>query len=137
MYGYNYEVCFGVELFENCASYDVFKTNLKESFPKSNPETTTPIQFDKSFFWEEIEYGLNYRGDNSAGLILKETDKPKVEELQQKYVAFLKEFITESTEILSYPNDVGLPGYPVFWDYRFILFNEKDQCLFIYGSASD
>jgi hypothetical protein len=137
MVGYNYEVCFGIELFDNCDSYDTLQVNLKSIFPNSQPEHTQPIEVNREIFWEEITYGLDFRGGGSVSLILDDIDKQKVKKEQTEYTSFLKHFITPESKIFSYPDSRGIPGYPVFWEYRFIIFNETGQCLFTFGSSSD
>lgn len=137
MYGYNYEVHFGIELFDDCKTYQEFSVRLKSRFPTSRPEKIEPIIFDLKSFWEEINYGLQYRGDNSSGLILTNQKQVEVEAEQKVYTDFLREFISDNSQIFTYPDETGIPGYPVFWEYRFIVFNDRNQCLFIYGSSSD
>jgi len=137
MYGYNFEVVFGIELFENCNSYEDLKPKLKLSFPDSRPEQTTIIEIDHLSFWEEIYDCLNYRGGKGAGLFLDDENQQQLDAQQKKYINYLADFITPQSRIFSYPDQKGIPGYPVWWDYIFIIFQESGQCLFIYGSASD
>jgi hypothetical protein len=137
MYGYNYQVTFGIETFENCSNLEDFKISLKKKFPLSKPENSNPVLFEVADFWEEVNFGLNYRGDSSAGLTLDERSKEKLETLQIAYKDLLSQFINDETKIYSYPDEEGIPGYPVYWVYRFILLNDNDECFFIYGSSSD
>jgi len=137
MYGYNYQVTFGIDIFENCTNLDEFKINLKNRFPDSKPELANLILCDIADFWDEINFGLNYRGDSVAGLTLDEKKSEKLEILQLAYKDLLRQFINEKTKIYSYPDEEGIPGYPVYWDYRFVMKTDDDKCLFIYGSSSD
>ena len=137
MYGYNYQVTFGIDIFENCTNLDEFKINLKKRFPESRPEIANFILYNVEDFWDEINLGLNYRGDSAAGLTLDEKANEKLEKLQLSYKDFLRQFINENTKIFSYPDEEGIPGYPVYWDYRFVVQTDNDKCIFIYGSSSD
>ena len=89
MYGYNYQVTFGIDIFDNCANLDDFKNNLKKKYPDSRPETTNLIFIDTADFWTEINFGLNYRGDSSAGLTLNEKENINLEKLQTLYKNFI------------------------------------------------
>ena len=137
MYGNNYQVTFGIDIFENCINIDDFIIRLRERFPHSKPENTKLIPFNVEHFWDEINFGLTYRGDGISGLKLDKKKNEELEKLQLAYKDLLKQFINENTKIYSYPDDEGIPGYPVYWDYRFIIQNDHDKCLFIYGSSSD
>ncbi|MDR3669023.1 MAG: hypothetical protein P4L35_19510 [Ignavibacteriaceae bacterium] len=59
------------------------------------------------------------------------------EVLEKEYKDFISHHITDETKIYSYPDVAGIPGYPVFWDYRFIVQSGNQTWLFIYGSSSD
>jgi hypothetical protein len=86
---------------------------------------------------EEIDFRLSYRSDNSAGVRLTEDKQKQFELLQKKYKEYIAQHIDHMTQIYSYPDETGIPGYLVFWNYRFILLSKKGSSLFIYGSASD
>src|SRR5689334_2355162 len=129
MYGYNYEVHFGIELFNNCKEYEDFSNRLKSIFPTSQPASVKLVPLDLQSFWEAINYGLQYRGDDVSGLKLTDKKQERVSSEQKIYIDFLQEFISETAQIFAYPDETGIPGYPVYWDYRFVLFNKKDQCL--------
>ena len=137
MYGYNFEVCFGIELFDDCTSYESFKTKLKKTFPDSTPENVIAVEVDSLSFWEEINHCLNHRGDRSEGYWLDNNNQEQIESEQKKYTDYLATFVSDNAKIFAYPDEKGIPGYSVYWDYRFIIFGEKGSCLFIYGSASD
>jgi TIR domain len=142
MMGDNFEVCLGIELFTECSTYDTFNKQIRKVFPKSRPELAKVTQIDQQYFWEKINYCLNYHGDIDPGLDAKQCKaikehKIQIEREQKVYTSFLSAFINEKARFFSYPDTQGIPGYPLWWDYRFIIFNEADQCLFTYGSASD
>jgi hypothetical protein len=46
-----------------------------------------PLTIDD--FWEEINFGLAYRGDKSAGLQLDEKGQEQFDELQKQYKNFI------------------------------------------------
>jgi len=61
----------------------------------------------------------------------------KLAEEQEKYKSIINDYINQNTKIYYYADEQGIPGYPVWWDFRFIVFVDDGNCLFIYGSASD
>ena len=137
MYGYNYEVSYGMDIFENCSTVEEFKVNLKKAYPESKPNETSLIPITANDFWEEINFGLTYRGDTWAGLRLDEEGQTKFDKLAKGYKDFIYENIDDATQFFSYPDTSGIPGYAVFWDYRFVLQSPLRNFLFIYASASD
>jgi hypothetical protein len=137
MYGHNYEVIYGMDIFDNCSTIDEFNRHLKTAYPNSKPENATLIPITVDDFWEEINFGLTYRGDNNAGLELNEKEQDKFDELQKKYKDFICKHIDDKSQFYSYPDETGIPGYPVFWDYRFAIQSSASKFLFIYASASD
>ncbi len=136
MYGYNYEVKFGIDFFDHCTNLEAFKAALKKAYPNSQPDEITLVPMSLDDFWEEINFGLDYRGDTWAGLSLNQEREEKLKQRQKEYKEYISSFINHNTTIYNYPDEKGIPGYPVFWDYRFVLLSEG-KCLFIYGSASD
>lgn len=137
MYGFNFEAVFGIELFTNCYSYNELKSTFKNSFPDSRIEDVQLVGFDQPSFWEELNYCLSYRGDKSSGSFLPDTNEKEINGKQQIFTEYLHKFITNDSKIYSYPDIEGIPGYPVFWDFRFLIFNKSGECLFVYGSLSD
>ena len=137
MYGYNYQVTLGYNLFENCSSIQSFKARLKDTYENSRPDFVTLLQIHMEDFWQEINAALDYRGDITAGLILNQKKTLELEVVQKKYKDHLSSFICDQTVIYSYPDDQGIPGYPVYWEFRFLLLTASKNCVFIYGSASD
>ncbi|MHA4810455.1 hypothetical protein ACX0G9_20280 [Flavitalea flava] len=135
--GYNYQVKLGIDLFENCADIEAFKQCLKKAYPRSTPESVTLIRLSHTDFWKEINIGMFYRGDSAAGVELSEKSQEQFEILHKEYIDFISGYIDPDTNIYSYPDETGIPGYPVWWDYRFILLSQTGNSLFIYGSASD
>ncbi len=122
MYGYNYQVTFGLEILENCSNLDDFKNELKRLYKDSRPEKIQPIRITESDFWEGIDYALNYRGDSNAGLSLSENQEGDLEKEKAKYKAFIQQCIDKETEIFSYPDEEGIPAYAVFWDFEVVRF---------------
>jgi hypothetical protein len=137
MYGHNFEVTFGIEIFEACDNYVDFKDRLRTRFPDASPENQTAIPHDFDSVIADIQVCFDYRGDDGAGLVLNERRNQQVLIEQQKYLAFIRTFSSGAVNAFSYQDETGIPGYPVWWAFRFILFNDKMQCLFIYGAASD
>jgi len=137
MYGYNFEVKLGIEIFENCNSIVNFKIKLREAFPETRPDEATLIEVDRASFWQNINECLAYRGDKSEDYYLGDENKLRIELEQKKYTDFLKDFLSHSSKIFEYSDERGIPGYPVWWEYRYFIFGENDICIFTYGAASD
>jgi hypothetical protein len=137
MYGYNFEVNFGIECFENCNSIDDFKIKLRKAFPETRPEEAPFFEVDSASFWQNLNECLTYRGDKSEDYYLGDENKLQIELEQNKYTDFLKKFLSNNSKIYEYADERGIPGYPVWWDFRYFIFGENDLCIFIYGSASD
>ncbi len=53
---------------------------------------------------------MTYRGDNTAGLKLSS----QLVTEQSSFKAFIDQFIPNKTEIYSYPDEEGTPGYTVY-----------------------
>jgi hypothetical protein len=137
MYGHNYQVTFGLHIFENCYNLDDFKREVKQNYKDSRPEEVQPIPLTEADLWEDINFALNYRGDSGAGLSLSGGKEKMLKVEQDKYKTFIKQFINKEIGIYSYPDEEGIPAYSVFWDFRFIVFTNDNKCLFIFGAASD
>lgn len=135
MYGYNYAVTFGFNLLEGSKNIIGAKNTLKTIYTNANTEKVKETSKDE--FWEQIEYGLNYRGDEWSGLSLNEEAEQTLHALQRKYKEFISKYLKQNTIIYQMLDDKGLPGYPVWWNYHFILLNEDGKSMFIYGTSSD
>lgn len=136
MYGYNYEVCVGIDIFKGSTSAD-FAEAIKKKYPQTNPHLYGLIPSDKDELFNDISDKLNYRGDSGAGLKLTIEKEATLKSIQDEYLSYINHFISESTQIYQYPDPEGIPGYPVFWEYRYVLFADNDKILLVYGSASD
>jgi len=55
MLGYNYQITFGVDFFENCSTLESFKTKLKETHEDSQPDAKIPVPVTTEEFWIEID----------------------------------------------------------------------------------
>lgn len=137
MYGYNYEVTLGIEIFDDCPAIDFFLLKLKLLFPDTKPGKTELILLEQEDFDEEINFGFAYRGDEHSGLELIDSQEKELLVLQQKYRELVGRYITAGTMIYSYTSEEGIPGYAVYWGYTFILLNKEGASLLVYGSASD
>jgi len=131
MYGHNYQVTFGLNVFDNCFNIDYASKKIEEAYEDIKAEKVTPALVDKDDFWREVNYGLSYRGDYGAGLSLTKDKEKELEKEQAKYKDFISQFINHKTQFYSYPYLEG-----VFWDYNFLLIT-GDKGLFVFGAASD
>ncbi|MCX6319533.1 MAG: hypothetical protein NTW29_19810 [Bacteroidetes bacterium] len=137
MYGYNYQISLEIDLIEKCNTLEDVYAELKTIYKDIRPGEYEQISYTEAAFWEEINSGLDFRGDPTAGLILSPEKEKRLKEEQVKYKSLIKQFITEKTKIYYYPGKTGIPFYVVYWGYAFILLNEGMPSLFIYGAASD
>ena len=81
---------------------------------------------------------FDYRGDGIGSYLKLSTQKETELKLKQNELRqFISEYIIKDTKIYSYPFLEGIPGYPVFWDYSFVLLNISSRSVFLYGSSSD
>ena len=123
MYGYNYQVTFGWLRLEGCHNQKdcllEIKKNLRDSVIESFIEKT------ENELWEEVEFGLNSRGDETAGLELDQSQEVAVSGVQAKYRTAISKYLVERTEILSLRSFDGIPGYPVYWDFNNVLVNQS------------
>jgi hypothetical protein len=137
MYGYNYDVAFGVDIFDNCPTIDEFKKQLYEKYDNLKPENFQPVFFDEAEFWEELNFGLTYRGDEGAGLKLTLEKEEKLLSEQETFKTFIKQFISTKTKIHSFPEELGVAFVSIFWGFTFLLLNEDRPSVLINASASD
>ena|SRR5687767_14570980 len=137
MYGFNYAVTFGIDIFENCSTLDKFQELLKSKYSKVNAGQYQPILYGQTEFWEDVNYGLTWRGEEGAWLKLSVKKESELLVEQSKLKDFLTQHLSDSTKIYSYPEELGMPGYDVYWGYTFLFLNEDKPSILFYGSASD
>jgi hypothetical protein len=135
MYGYNYQVTFGFLLLEKVSSIETAKVEIKKKFTGANTDSIHVSNFHD--FWEEVNSALDYRGDETAGLILNKEKEKTLQELQGRYKEFLSKYINDNSSIYHLNSSEGIPGYSVYWDFRFIIINDNGIGIFVYGSSSD
>ena len=124
MYGFNYEVTLGIEVFENCHSLQEVNNAIKTTFPKSKPEEITPVQISVEGLWEDVDDVFNYRGDDfGVSLKLDEKQEKELKEKLTQIKSFVAKLIKEDTEIYNYHYLDGIPGYPVFWEFSYVILN--------------
>ncbi len=138
MQGHNYQVTLKAHVFDSCSSIqDVFYA-IKERYKDSDPKEGRLKKCGVKDFWKEIEYGFTYRGDEGSGMKINVSQERELSSLVDKFVEKLREFITNESKIYYYKDEQGLPGYPVFWGYSFIIFNSSEKkSILLIGSSSD
>lgn len=137
MYGYNYQVTFGVVRLPNCNDLNDCKNKIVSTFENANPDEYEIKPVFLKDFWEEVDFGFNYKGDEVAGLKLSEENEEKLKSLILKYKVWINAYISPKSQFYFYPSYKGIPGCPIFWGYRFIIINNDKESLFIYGSSED
>jgi len=136
MYGHNFQVTLGIDIFNGVTEPD-FQKAIKEKYPETHPDLHPLVAVEKQGLIENIKECLNYRGDSAAGLILKKEEEVELNALQEQYINYLEGFMEVQAKCFYYPDTDGLPGYPVFWDYCYVLFADHARIVLIYGSSSD
>lgn len=137
MYGMNFEVAFGVTSFEYCTTLEEVRLRIKGAYPNASPEDVELTEVDAAECLSSIRERLAYRGDAAAGLVLTSQQETKLAIEHDQYIDFIQQFIGPDTVIYAYGDETGLPCYPVFWFYSFILVNTDRPSLFFFGAASD
>jgi hypothetical protein len=135
MYGYHYDVCFGIDIFDG-HTFEDFNKSIKAKYPDSNPYSCPLTEVTKQEFFDNITAKFDYRGDDGSCLELTEEKEADLKIVQGKYFDFIKQFVNEYSKYYYYSDAKGIPGNPVFWEYRFAVFTNNDKILFIYGSCS-
>lgn len=133
MYGFNYVVILGTDIFAGTTEADFHKA-LKNKYPNVSPSNSlTPIE--SSELLHDIVECFKYRGDKSAGLILNERKEKQLNLLQQEYLDYVKNFFNHGASCFQYPSSDGIYD-SVFWEYSYVLFTGSN-IIFIYGYTSD
>lgn len=143
MYGLNYAASFGYCVLPPGKARDVAQAAIVRAYPDASPRPLRPATAED--LWENIRYAFDYRGDFAAGhtrpvasgLHLDPAAEASLRATQQRYRRFVEKFIAADSTIYSCPNYDGLPCYPVFWEFQFVVLNENTEGLFLYGAASD
>lgn len=135
MYGHNFEVELGFDVFSGSSEADFFAA-LKARYPDADTsQTLTPVSANSLL--AHIHECFNYRGDDGAGLKLSIEKERELLDLQQQYFEVLDGFLGRDTRPFVLPNYKGLPGYPVWWDFWYVIFSEGNRIALVYGSSSD
>lgn len=138
MYGFNYAVTLGIELFERCFSLKDISSAIKETFTNSNPGAITPVLVSENDFWSDINENFDFRGDNTGTYLkLNAKQEAALKSKQSEIKKFISGYIQKDSQIYSYPFFEGIPGYPVYWRHCFVILNNDGKSLFFYGSSSD
>ncbi|MFD2717201.1 hypothetical protein ACFST9_00640 [Hymenobacter monticola] len=137
MYGYNYEAHFGLNVLDGYKSIDEIRKELSLKYSDARFCDIIPELASELDLWNSIRYGLEYRGDDVAGLKLSNEKEKELLIEQEKYKLFIQQYLTDSTVIFNYPAESGIPYVSILWGYSFILFNSNGTSLFINGLASD
>jgi hypothetical protein len=139
MEGFNYEVSFHFDLFEHISDLNLIKDKIKTLYPKADPAFDSLTLTDYSDLNKAVNDCFDYRGDYGAGLELNEKEE---KELKVKILEFWNAFDSligkDNTDFYIYPNETGLSIYPVWWDFEYLIVDNKNQNSYLfYGAASD
>ena len=134
MRGLNYATTLGLLPLPAGTSLKSAEAAIVRVYPKV--ELTGPILADAATVWDEVGYAFDYRGDGGHGLKVTAGQEVELRELQDRYRDYVRGFIGPESAIYT-GGCRGLPGYPVFWDFCFLLLNADREGLLLFGSASD
>jgi hypothetical protein len=137
MYGRNFEVHIGTDLFEGNSEEDFF-LSVKRTYPEIKTEYMLPlVETNAEAMLIDIRDKFSYRGDEHAGLRLSEEKQAELQRLQSAYIDFLKQQLNSNSKCFKCCyEEFGLPGDPVFWEYCYVLFS-GNTITFTHGCASD
>jgi hypothetical protein len=136
MYGHNYEVYFGIDIFEG-ESVDDFERCLKKRHPNVSIDSIEPVIIIVEDLIMDVRKKFDYRGDFASGLELTSENEGKLRNLQEKYFEYISGFFHNEMKCYSYQYLEGIPGDYAFWDFRYVLYLNNNRILFLYGTASD
>jgi hypothetical protein len=134
MQGLNYAPTLGLLRLPAGLSLEAAQAAVIATYPRAT--FPNPILSDVDTLWDEIDYGFHYRGDAGSGLTLSLAEETRLQDLQERYRNFVRSSIGPGSIVYT-GGFAGLPGYPVFWDFRYIVLNEDRDGLLLFGSASD
>ncbi|PZR23715.1 MAG: hypothetical protein DI535_23465 [Citrobacter freundii] len=129
--GYNYEITLGFEEYSRCVTKEDFLIRLKESYPEFTMGQSCFLPSTDKEFWEKIDSTLLYEGD------LKQSSMDKIKPLVLKFKQAVSSAIPPSSEFYHSDLPEGIPGYPVWWEFSFMIDTKAGSYILIYGSASD
>ena len=137
MYGHNYEAHFEIEVIDKCETINEARKYLSVRYNDARLFEVQPKLTNEQYLWYSINYGFEYRGDDVSGLELTVEKAESLAIEAKKYESFIRQYLTETTEIYGYPQDSYVPYVFIFWGYSFILFNIEGESLFINGISTD
>ncbi|HEX4818218.1 MAG TPA: hypothetical protein VFV66_36235 [Nonomuraea sp.] len=132
--GLNYATTFRLLPLPAGTSLRNAETAIVQVYPEA--KLIEPTLVDAATVWEEIDYAFDYRGDGDPGPELTDAQEVELRELQGRYRDYVRSFIGPESAIYL-GGFRGLPGYPVFWGFCFLLLNADREGLFLFGTASD
>jgi hypothetical protein len=137
LYGGNYQVTLTVEDLADVQNQETIRRSLRILYPGNDFGGEMQIQTDDEFK-KEVLLCLLYPGDTGAGPMFTPQRQAKIED--ELIPAFWLELDRNypDRKIWKYGQFDGLPGYPVFWDFVYII--TKADCsagLLFSGAASD
>lgn len=77
MYGYNFQVSLGVDIFNGETTND-FVQAIKTKYPKTNPGNDSLFVLNENELFDDIINKLSFRGDKAAGLTLSPKEELKL-----------------------------------------------------------
>jgi len=136
MTGLNYVTTFGFDELGAAYNLEDLKKLIVAKFPEMQDHLHSIVAVDEDNLWDEIQYALDYRGDYGAGMQLSYQKEEFLAEIQSDFKNRLAPYINTARCIYAYMSCEGLPLYPVFWGFCFIIGNYTNWQI-VYGASSD
>ncbi|MCG2612784.1 hypothetical protein LZZ85_00775 [Terrimonas sp. NA20] len=130
-FGYNYEITLGFDEFLHCTMGEGVFTKLKGTYPAIDIPQLHFLPVTEMEFWKTIDETLRAEGD------LKPRGLEKIRLLVSDLTQTMGALIPPASKFYYSDLPNGIPGYPVWWDFSFVIETTSGVCFFMYGSASD
>jgi hypothetical protein len=140
LFGLNYAVTLSARAV--CVPFDEvpFCEVIKACYPDAVPASEGFLPAETEMLQNEIEGCLCYEGDAGSGpqFTPERLDKLRRELVPAFWAELRRVLPSDRQEVYRCGYFDGLPGYPVFWDYCFLLWSrEQHLAVVLCGSSSD
>jgi hypothetical protein len=136
-HGFNYQLTLGFEMYSSCTEWEVFVQELLVSFPKVRREQLNFLPSTEMEFWQTIDTTLLYEKHAADDYALKPGSIDKIRPLVDDFKQAISSLISPGSDFYHCDLPEGIPGYPVWWDFCFVIDTKSHGFCFVYGSASD
>jgi hypothetical protein len=140
LYGINYQVTLSANAARlPHAILPVIET-MMTLYPGSEPESSDTKAASVNELKAVVTDCLQYEGDSSSGPEFNNRKRTRLNDnlLPDLWAAVNAILPLKECNIISYSSDVGIPGYPVYWFFAYLIHCSKcGRCLVLAGTSSD